>query len=191
MGYYSREALEAMNFKSLGKRVMISEKACIYQPEKLSIGDDCRIDDFCVLLGDITLGRHVHIAMFVHIGGGNQGVVIDDFVSVAYRSSIATHSDDYSLQTLSGPTIPAWARGGDEGGVYVGKYVIIGTNSFVMPGSYIGEGTTVGAFSLVKGKLDDFYLYAGRPVRKIRENSRECINLAKRVLESEKYIEEN
>ena len=189
MGYYSQEALEKMNFKYLGKHVMISEKACIYQPEKLSIGDYSRIDDFCVLLGNIDIGRHVHIAMFVHIGGGSCGVTIQDYVSLAYRTSIATHSDDYSLATLSGPTVPTWARGGDEGPVFIGKYVILGTNTFVMPGSYIEEGCTTGAFSLVKGRLTSFGLYVGQPVKRLRENKRGCIDLARQVEEGEKNEE--
>lgn len=49
MGFYSREQLEKIGFKSLGKNVLISDKSSIYSPENISIGNNVRIDDFCIL----------------------------------------------------------------------------------------------------------------------------------------------
>ena len=49
MGFYSREQLEKIGFKSLGENVLISDKTSIYSPENISIGNNVRIDDFSVL----------------------------------------------------------------------------------------------------------------------------------------------
>lgn len=50
-GFYSKEELEAMHFKSLGKNVSISRKASLYHTEEMEIGNNVRIEDFCVLNG--------------------------------------------------------------------------------------------------------------------------------------------
>ena len=49
MGFYSREQLEKIGFKSLGENVLISDKTSIYFPKNISIGNNVRIDDFSVL----------------------------------------------------------------------------------------------------------------------------------------------
>ena len=49
MGFYSKEQLEKIGFKSLGENVLISDKTSIYSPENISIGNDVRIDDFSIL----------------------------------------------------------------------------------------------------------------------------------------------
>ncbi|MGB4610434.1 MAG: hypothetical protein WBH77_07400 [Saccharofermentanales bacterium] len=188
MGYHSREELEKMNFKHLGKDVMISTKANIYQPERFSIGDYSRIDDYCVILGDVTLGAHVHITMFCHIGGGPFGVTVGDFVSIGCKSMIITHSDDYSLEHLHSVTVPNEYRGGDEGPIEIKQYSMIGTNALIMPDVTIGEGVTVGANSIIKHDLEEWHLYAGFPLRKIRENSKKCIEFAEELRAKEKEI---
>ena len=61
MAYYSKEKLNNMGFKSLGRNVKISDKASIYNFGQIEIGHNSRIDDFCVVSGKITIGRNVHI----------------------------------------------------------------------------------------------------------------------------------
>ena len=42
--------------------MLISKKVSIYSPQKISIGNNVRIDDFCILSGNITLGNYCRIA---------------------------------------------------------------------------------------------------------------------------------
>jgi galactoside O-acetyltransferase len=79
MAFYQREALEKMGFKHLGENVKISDKASIYNHDLISVGDNSRIDDFCVLSGNITIGRNVHIAVFCNMAGGELGITMEDF----------------------------------------------------------------------------------------------------------------
>ena len=60
--FYSEKELQQMNFKYIGKNVLVSRKASIYGIENISIDDNSRIDDFCILSGNITIGKNVHIA---------------------------------------------------------------------------------------------------------------------------------
>ena len=57
-GYLDTAGIERLGLKSVGENVLISEKACIYMPEKISIGSNVRIDDFCILVGDISFCQH-------------------------------------------------------------------------------------------------------------------------------------
>ncbi|MCP1101248.1 acetyltransferase-like isoleucine patch superfamily enzyme [Aequitasia blattaphilus] len=175
MGYYSREELEKMNFKYLGHNVMISKLAQIYSPEKTELGDESRVDDYCVLTGKIKLGKYVHIAMYTHIGGTDEGVEFDDHSECAYRCAIITHSSDYSLSTLHSPCVPGEMKNGRSGAVYIGKYSLIGYDSLVMPNVKIGEGTSVGAFSYVNSDLSSWSIYDGKPAKKVGKTNKKAL----------------
>ncbi len=57
------------------------------------------------------------------------------------------------------------------------KHAIIGADSIIFPNVTIGEGTAVGAMSMVKESLEDWYIYAGVPVRKIKPRQRKMLEL--------------
>lgn len=186
MAYYTREELEKMNFKYLGKDVMISTLARIYNPEKTIINDYSRIDDFCVFTGDVTIGKHVHIGLYVHLGGGKLNkIVFEDYTGAAFHTVVITHSDDYSLERMTNPTVPMEYRGGDAGDVIVKKFALLGSNSLVMPNVTVGEGATTGAFTFVNRNLDPWGLYVGQPAKRIRENSQNCKALAEKLEKAE------
>ena len=106
MGFLSEDELQSMGFRKLGKHVKISDKASIYDADQMEIGDHSRVDDFCVLSGRILLSRNVHIAVFCNLAGGEAGIEIDAFSGLAYGATVFTQNDDYSGETLLGPTIP-------------------------------------------------------------------------------------
>ena len=61
MAYYSEEENKLLGFKSIGQNVKISKLAAIYDHSKIEIGDNSRIDDFCVISGHLKIGHNVHI----------------------------------------------------------------------------------------------------------------------------------
>ena len=106
MGYLSELDLQSMGFKALGKNVKISEKTSIYNPEKIQIGDNSRIDDFCVISGHVTIGRFCHITPMCLVAGGKPGIFMSDFCTLAYGVKVFSQSDDYSGKTMCNSTIP-------------------------------------------------------------------------------------
>jgi galactoside O-acetyltransferase len=68
-----------------------------------------------------------------------------------------------------------------KGEIILEKHTIIGASSVIMNSVIIGEGTSVGALSFVNKNLDTWSVYAGIPVKKIK-------NRLKKVLELEKKI---
>ena len=85
--FYSDDELQQIGFKSIGKNVKISRKASIYSPQNISIGDNVRIDDFCILSGNITLGSHIHISAYVALYGA-MGIVMENYSGISPKSVI-------------------------------------------------------------------------------------------------------
>ena len=55
-----------------------------------------------------------------------------------------------------------------KGDTVVGNDVWIGKNAVIMPGSKIGDGAIIAAYSVVSGKIDPYTIAGGNPARKIK-----------------------
>ena len=67
MSLLTEEQIKKIGLKFAGKNVKISNKASIWNAANISVGDNSRIDDFCVLSageGGIEIGKNVHVAYF-------------------------------------------------------------------------------------------------------------------------------
>ena len=160
--FFSEEELPLIGLKSYGKNVLISRKACIYSPQTIDIGDNVRIDDFCILSGNIRLGSNIHISTFVALYGA-MGIELEDYTGISPRTTIFSAMDDFSGDFLIGPVHPKGTTNVTGGKVVVKRYSQIGTHCVVFPNITIGEGVAVGACSLVNKSLDDWGIYFGTP----------------------------
>jgi acetyltransferase-like isoleucine patch superfamily enzyme len=183
MAYYTQEELEVFGFKKLGKNVKISIRASIYNHEQIEIGDNSRIDDFCVISGKVTIGRNVHITPQCLIAGGKNGIVLEDFTTIAYGVKIFTQSDDYSGETMTNSTIPKKYKNEYKSRILIKKFSIIGAGSIVMPGITLEEGTSVGANSLILKDTEPWGIYVGSPATRLKERSRNLLKLAKQYID--------
>ena len=110
----------------------------------------------------------IYIGDYVYIGGGSNiwaigGLVIGEGTIIGPRITIHTSNHAY-----------------DEGGylpygdisylqsVSIGKYVWIGDNVMICPGSTIGEGAIIGMGSVVSGEVPECAVAVGNPVRVIK-----------------------
>jgi dTDP-4-amino-4,6-dideoxy-D-glucose acyltransferase len=186
MGMLSRDALERMGFASLGAEVQISDRASIYGAEHIAIGDHVRVDDFCVLSSGkagILLGQHVHVAVYCSLIGAGR-ISLGDFAGLSARVSIYSSSDDYSGSALTNPTVPAEYTKVKHADVSLGRHVIVGAGSVILPGVTIANGAAIGALSLVTHACDEFAVYSGAPARRVRSRSRELLEVERRFLAS-------
>ncbi|SFU12390.1 acyltransferase [Sedimentitalea nanhaiensis] len=185
MAYLSQKALEAMGFARLGRNVKISDKASIYEAEKMEIGDNSRIDDFCVVSGKIVMGRNVHIAPLCLVAGGNPGITFEDFSGLAYHVKVFSQSDDYSGATMTNPTVPSVYKAEVGKPVHLGRHCIVGAGAVLTPGVTLGEGTAVGALALVLKSTEPWTIYAGTPARRVKARSRDLLALERDYLGAE------
>lgn len=180
--FYSEEELQSIGFRSIGKNVSLSRKVSIYTPEKISIGSNTRIDDFCILSGNLRIGSYVHIAASCLLFGGNDGIVFEDYTGLSSRSAVYAESDDYSGDYFTNPMLPMEYRNIIGGGVIVKKHAIIGSGCTILPNVIIGEGVAVGSMSLVNRTLRDWGIYVGMPCKLIKERNRGVIELEKDLI---------
>jgi galactoside O-acetyltransferase len=178
-----------MKFKHIGRNVKISDKASFYNPSNISIGDYTRIDDYCVLSageGGIYIGNNVHIAVYSALIGKGK-IEIGDFANISSRVSIYSSNDDYSGEYMTNPTVNKQFTNVTHGKVSIGKHVIIGSGSILLPGIRLGEGACIGSLSLIKTDCKPFCVYAGVPAKKIKERSRNLLKLEKKYLKQVRY----
>lgn len=185
MAYLTREALETMGFARLGLNVKISDKASIYEPERMEIGDNSRIDDFCVVSGRIVLERNVHVAPMCLVAGGDPGITLEDFSGLAYHVKIFSQSDDYSGATMTNPTVPSRYKAEIRKPVRVGRHCIVGAGSVITPGVTLAEGTAVGALALILKSTEAWSIYAGVPARRVKDRRRDLLFLEEDYLRSD------
>jgi acetyltransferase-like isoleucine patch superfamily enzyme len=177
MAYLTEIELQNFGFKALGKKVKISDKASVYNPDQIEIGDHSRIDDFCVISGKIKLGRYVHIAPFCLVAGGEKGIQMDDFSGLAYQVQIFSQSDDYTGRSLTNPTVPSKYKKEAKRHVHLAKHVIVGAGSIVFPGVYLAEGCSVGAMTLVSKSTEPWGIYVGNPAKRVKERKKTLLDL--------------
>lgn len=182
MSYYDEKELETLGFKRYGKNVKISKLAAIYNHDQIEIGDNTRIDDFCVISGKVVLGRNVHIAVFCNVAGGEAGIEMHDFSGLAYGCQVFAQSDDYSGRTLTNPTVPDKYKHETKAAIVIGRHCILGTAAVVFPGVTIAEGTAIASMSIVNRSTEAWSIYMGTPARRVKARSQALLELERAYL---------
>ncbi len=116
--------------------------------------------------GNIKLGNNVFIGHFNYVDGFNR-VTIGNGCQITNYVSILTHSSHNSIR-LYGEDYTAHSQDKNSsaglcGSVTIGEYSFIGPHTVIMPGTAIGKGCIVSAFSFVKGSFDDYSIIKGNP----------------------------
>ena len=163
--FYSQEELSTLGLKSYGTNVKISRFARFYSPEKISIGDNVRIDDFCILSGNVTIGSHIHISAYVALYG-SMGIELEDYTGISPMTAVYSAMDDFGGDYLIGPIHPEEKTHVTGGKVTIKRYSQIGTHCVVFPNITIGEGSVVGACSMVNKSLAPWGINFGIPAQR-------------------------
>lgn len=186
MAYLSIEELNKIGFLSVGKEVYISDKVSIYNPGKISIGSYVRIDDFVLLSageGGIEIGNFIHISCYACLIGRSK-ITLHDFVGVSIKATVLSSNSDFSGRTL--PDLGTFEFDIDEKEVdllsvihepvVLETHTGLGAHSVVLPGVTIGQGTVVGAQSVVYESLNTWGIYNGNPARFVKKRSQQAFD---------------
>ena len=158
MTWLTKKQISKLGFSRVGKNPLLSDRASYYNCSNISLGDNVRIDDFCVLsagAGGIIIGHHVHIAVYSSLIGA-ASIRLSDFCNVSSRVAIYSSNDDYSGATMTNPTVPDDYKNVTHADVVIGSHVIVGSGSVILPGVIMEEGVVVGALSLVNRNCHAF-----------------------------------
>ena len=163
--------LNQLGFPDVGdKNVFVSRYAKFYGAEYLSLANNIRIDDFCV----ISVGQPSTIGNWVHIGTSTSihcpiGIDIEDFAGISPGSRIFGISNNFSDEFPMHPYLNSDLLSASKSKISLGKFSQVGANSVVLPNSLLAEGAVLGSNSMLKTTTDPWTIYAGVPAKKISE----------------------
>lgn len=165
--------------------IKVSKLCSIYNPKNLFLCNNCRIDDFTILSGAgiIKIGNYVHISSHCFISS-TTNIIIGDFSSVSVGCKLFGGCDDFSGEYLANPTVPKEFTNVTIGDIIIHENVIIGANSVIMPKTTFEVGSAIGANSFVGigTTCIEFYIYAGSPIKQIKQRSQKGYNMIPSIL---------
>lgn len=184
-GFFLRRKLYPPLFKSMGRGLIIGRNVTIRHPDKIEIGNNVTIDDYCLIDGR---------------GSGEGGIVLEDNVIINRNSMILSKAGPIRLgkrtnigcnsvivsvagvdlgeavMTAGGCYISAGAYHYDkvdsaimdqgmyaEGPIKIGAETWLGTAAVVLDGVTIGTGAVIGAGAVVMKDIPDYAIATGRP----------------------------
>ena len=184
-GYYNEEELSGFGFKSVGTNVQIAKNCTIIGIPNISLGSNVRIDGYSAIIaagtGWLNIGSFVHIGGWCYLSAGD-GITMEDFSGLSQGVRIYSRTDDYSGNHLTNPTVPERFTDITRGAVTLGRHVIIGSGAVILPKITIGEGSSVGALSLVNKNLEPWGVYFGCPAKRLKDRSQRLLELESELL---------
>jgi acetyltransferase-like isoleucine patch superfamily enzyme len=186
-GFLTENEIKSMGFKKFGHNLKISNKSSIYGTKNIEIGNNVRIDDFCVISagsGGIIIGSFIHISPSVNISGSGK-IVLSDYVSLSVKTTILSSSDDFSGNYMTNPEVGSFDNtltNVTNKDTYIGKHVVIGAHSLVLPGCNICDNCSIGAMTFVNKEITQMGIYVGTPVRFLKAIGTNRFELEKKIV---------
>lgn len=174
---YQRDLLRKC-FKSIGRNFEIKRPHSIVGEQYMTIGDNffsfqgLRMECISEYHGgkynpELKIGNDVKVHYNCHIGVINK-VVIGNNVLIGSNVLITDHSHGQLEKT----DIPFYQRMLlSKGPVIIGDNVWVGENACILPGVTIGEGSIVGANSVVTHNIPPYSLAVGSPAKIMKQLS--------------------
>jgi acetyltransferase-like isoleucine patch superfamily enzyme len=174
----TRDGLLARRLKTTGLRIgkypRLAGLRHMRIGSNLSAGDNLWLEAVTSFAGVnfqplLSIGEGVSLSNSVHIACTNQVTIGDGMLSGSHV--IIT---DHSHGIYAGPeqcsplTRPVERRLSNDQTVIIGRNVWLGDGVTVLGGSEIGEGSIIGANSVVTGRVPAFCIAVGAPARPIR-----------------------
>lgn len=160
-GKFKRE-----DFKKLGSNVIFEDGVLIFHPGNIEIGDNVYIGHNTILKGyhknKMVIGDQSWIGQncFFHSAGG---ITIGRAVGIAPYVKIltSTHKED----DINKPILYCDLEFGE---VVIEDGCDVGIGAIILPGVRIGEGSIIGAGSVVTKNVEPYSIVAGVPARLLR-----------------------
>jgi len=121
---------------------------------RIEIGSHTSLQDRCILVGDIKVGRYCLISLNVLISSGRHYFDVQPSALIRDQDHWCLSNKEIS-STLSQP-------------VTIEEDCWLGVNTVLMPGVTIGKGAIVGANSVVTKDVEPYAVVAGAPAKIIR-----------------------
>jgi acetyltransferase-like isoleucine patch superfamily enzyme len=155
--YLTLSQLKKIGFRKIGKNCRISKSISTHNLIG-TLGNNVRIDDDVQLKGKIDIKSYAHIARGCTLSGGNYGILLDEFSSLANYVQIFSSSDDYYS-----PSIPVGSLNDKlrkkfsklyVKKITIGKCCLVGSLSVLLPGTNLEDFASIAALTVVNKKIN-------------------------------------
>ena len=157
--YLKPTELKKKKFLKIGRNCKISNLVTFIGEKNISLGNNVRIDDFCIINGFegfVVIGDDTHISSFCYLLGA-AGISIGKNCDISQGVKIYSKSDDYKKIIKK----RIYKK------INISNNVIIGSNSILLPGSTLGANSRVGALTIVNKIIKKNTLFYGKVEKKI------------------------
>lgn len=168
---------------------IVSKNTRIRHPDAFSIQPFSIVDDFCYFSTQVRIGKCCHIANGCSVAGGKDRIfTLGDYCSISAGVKIWCTSDDFvnDLVIIVPPEAGEIKNHLLSADVTIGNYCAVGSNSVIMPGNHLPEGTSIGAMTFVPAnfQFEPWSVYAGVPARRVKARNKENVLAQVRLLEA-------
>ena len=164
-----------VEFKKQGIDLFVSDTAIIKYPKEILLGNHVAIDNFVSMTTSADIGDYVHIGPSVCvIGGVSSWLYMEHFSGISANCTIVCGSDDFTKGMLN-PQVPFKYRKTKIGRVVFQRFSCVGVNCTVMPNVVLGEGSVVGAGSVVTKDTEPWGIYIGSPAKRVGTRDKESV----------------
>jgi acetyltransferase-like isoleucine patch superfamily enzyme len=192
LGLALRKVFYPPLFGSVGRRVVFGRNITLRHPHKITLGDNTVIDDNVLLdakgEGNVGLriGANAYIGRNTILNCKEGSISVGDYTNISANCSLLSETEivlgrycflagqcylvaggNHSFDDVSRPIM--FQPSVSKGGIRVGDDVWLGAGVIVLDGASIGQGTVVGAGSVVTGPLPEFAVAVGSPARVTRD----------------------
>ena len=159
--------------KSFGKDIFISKNVEIKRPHLITVGNHICIDSGFYITTKALLGDYIHIGPQVCVIGGENGLLkMGNFTNIAAGCRIICGSDEFAGNGFSFPGLQGKYR--DQiilKPIIINNFAAIGASVTILPGITVGEGSVIGAGSLVTKNTKPWTIYYGVPAKPVKARS--------------------
>jgi lipopolysaccharide O-acetyltransferase len=160
-------------------KINIGSRSCLLGLPFIEMGEDFSAADSLWLLAitqyndqtlspKIIIGNHVRISRHVQIAA-THFIEIGDNVLIGSGVLITDHNHGQYSKEHSSPNMAPFLRSLDQNRrVVIEKNVWLGAGVVVTPDTFIGEGTVIGANSVVRGRIPPYAVAVGLPAKVIK-----------------------
>ncbi len=112
------------------------------------------------------VGKNVFIGDYVRVDLGHADLIyIDDYAHITAGTRLLCHQRDLKNYRVGDNAARVGYR---LGAIHIGKGVMIGMESMIMPGVTIGDGAIVGACSMVTKDVPAYSVALGSPAKVVK-----------------------